>query len=464
MKNPFLNLDSNENLVSNSNYLNKGDVFLSIKGGVKFLNNEDISKAKSIFIDQEDIISSNPKFQKIKDLNKHYIEWVDEYYGIKHSKFDNIFITGTNGKTSTVDFLSQIFKYNGLDYSSSGTLGTYLNQKKLFNNQLTTEDALFIRRLMSLCKKEDIKNIFFEASSIGIDQGRLQGLSINHAILTNISRDHIDYHGSMEEYINAKFKLLLDTKLKTISLNIDDEIIQNNKKRILIDNVFTLSAKDRSADIFFQIKEKSRDGCIKFDTTTPWGSFQSQSRVHSKFNIYNLLLTLPYFQAVNNNCDNFFDALEGVVLPKGRLDEFRKNIYIDYAHSPKALEEVCLNLREKNPKSLAIVFGAGGDRDIGKRKIMGEIADKYCDKIFITSDNPRSENPRLIAEMIQEGILNISKVTLQLDRSLAIEEAINDLKDEEILLIAGKGHEKYQAIENKVVKYSDYEEVKKCTA
>ncbi|MFL2488493.1 MAG: Mur ligase family protein [Gammaproteobacteria bacterium] len=464
MKNPFLNLDSNENLVSNSNYLNKGDVFLSIKGGVKFLNNEDISKAKSIFIDQEDIISSNPKFQKIKDLNKHYIEWVDEYYGIKHSKFDNIFITGTNGKTSTVDFLSQIFKYNGLDYSSSGTLGTYLNQKKLFNNQLTTEDALFIRRLMSLCKKEDIKNIFFEASSIGIDQGRLQGLSINHAILTNISRDHIDYHGSMEEYINAKFKLLLDTKLKTISLNIDDEIIQNNKKRILIDNVFTLSAKDRSADIFFQIKEKSRDGCIKFDTTTPWGSFQSQSRVHSKFNIYNLLLTLPYFQAVNNNCDNFFDALEGVVLPKGRLDEFRKNIYIDYAHSPKALEEVCLNLREKNPKSLAIVFGAGGDRDIGKRKIMGEIADKYCDKIFITSDNPRFENPRLIAEMIQEGILNTSKVTLQLDRSLAIEEAINDLKDEEILLIAGKGHEKYQAIENKVVKYSDYEEVKKCTA
>tara|TARA_E500000178_G_scaffold236762_1_gene233142 strand:- start:3528 stop:4922 length:1395 start_codon:yes stop_codon:yes gene_type:complete len=464
MKNPFLNLDSNENLVSNSNYLNKGDVFLSIKGGVKFLNNEDISKAKSIFIDQEDIISSNPKFQKIKDLNKHYIEWVDEYYGIKHSKFDNIFITGTNGKTSTVDFLSQIFKYNGLDYSSSGTLGTYLNQKKLFNNQLTTEDALFIRRLMSLCKKEDIKNIFFEASSIGIDQGRLQGLSINHAILTNISRDHIDYHRSMEEYINAKFKLLLDTKLKTISLNIDDEIIQNNKKRILIDNVFTLSAKDRSADIFFQIKEKSRDGCIKFDTTTPWGSFQSQSRVHSKFNIYNLLLTLPYFQAVNNNCDNFFDALEGVVLPKGRLDEFRKNIYIDYAHSPKALEEVCLNLREKNPKSLAIVFGAGGDRDIGKRKIMGEIADKYCDKIFITSDNPRFENPRLIAEMIQEGILNTSKVTLQLDRSLAIEEAINDLKDEEILLIAGKGHEKYQAIENKVVKYSDYEEVKKCTA
>ena len=213
MKNPFLNLDSNENLVSNSNYLNKGDVFLSIKGGVKFLNNEDISKAKSIFIDQEDIISSNPKFQKIKDLNKHYIEWVDEYYGIKHSKFDNIFITGTNGKTSTVDFLSQIFKYNGLDYSSSGTLGTYLNQKKLFNNQLTTEDALFIRRLMSICKKEDIKNIFFEASSIGIDQGRLQGLNINHAILTNISRDHIDYHGSMEEYINAKFKLLLDTIL-----------------------------------------------------------------------------------------------------------------------------------------------------------------------------------------------------------------------------------------------------------
>ena len=464
MKNPFLNLDSGENLVSNSNYLNKDDVFLSIKEGIKFLDDEGINKAKSIFIDHEDHVPNNSKFQKIRSLNKRYIEWIDEYYGIKHSEFNNIFITGTNGKTSAVNFLSQIFKYNGLIHATSGTLGTFLNQKFFFNNELTTEDPVFIRSLMSACIKDHIENIFFEASSIGIEQGRLKGLNRNHAVITNISRDHIDYHGSMEEYINSKFRLIDDTNIKTISVNIDDEIIQKNRERITSDNIFTISGKDRSADIFFQIKEKSSDGYIKFNTTTPWGNFQGQSRVHSKFNIYNLLLTLPYFQAVNNNCDNFFNVLEGLVLPKGRLDEFRKNIYIDYAHSPKALEEVCLNLREKNPKSLVIVFGAGGDRDIGKRKIMGEIADKYCDKIYITSDNPRSEDPKLIAEMIQDGILNTTKVTLQLDRSFAIEEAIHDLKDEEILLIAGKGHEKYQVIGDKVIEYSDYEEVKKCTA
>ena len=462
MKNPFLNLVSGENFVSNSNYLNKDDVFLSIKEGIKFLDDEGINKAKSIFIDHEDHVPNNSKFQKIRSLNKRYIEWIDEYYGIKHSEFNNIFITGTNGKTSAVNFLSQIFKYNGLNHATSGTLGTFLNQKIFFKNELTTEDPVFIRSLMSACIKDHIENIFFEASSIGIEQGRLKGLNINHAVITNISRDHIDYHGSMEEYINSKFRLIDDTNMQTISVNIDDEIIQKNRERITSDNIFTISGKDRSADIFFQIKEKRSDGYIKFNTTTPWGNFQGQSRVHSKFNIYNLLLTLPYFQAVNNNFDNFFNVLEGLVLPKGRLDEFRKNIYIDYAHSPKALEEVCLNLREKNPKSLVIVFGAGGDRDIGKRKIMGEIADKYCDKIYITSDNPRSEDPKLIAEMIQDGILNTTKVTLQLDRSFAIEEAIHDLKDEEILLIAGKGHEKYQVIGNKVIEYSDYEEVKKC--
>jgi UDP-N-acetylmuramoyl-L-alanyl-D-glutamate--2,6-diaminopimelate ligase len=317
---------------------------------------------------------------------------------------------------------------------------------------------------MSACIKDHIKNIFFEASSIGIEQGRLKGLNINHAVITNITRDHIDYHGSMEEYINSKFRLIDDSNMQTISVNIDDEIIQKNRERITSDNIFTISEKDRTADIFFSIEEQNRDGLIKFKALTPWGEFKAQSKVHSKFNIYNILLTLPYFQSIDNNCENFFNALNGIVLPQGRLDEFRKNIYIDYAHSPKALEEVCLNLNEKNPKSLAVVFGAGGDRDIGKRKIMGEVADKYCDKIYITSDNPRSENPRKIAEMIQDGILNKSKVTLEIDRSIAIKNAINDLQEEEILLIAGKGHEHYQVIGSKVIEYSDYEEVKKCTA
>ena len=464
MKNPFLNLDSGENFVSNSNYLNKDDVFLSIKEGIKFLDDAGINKAKSIFIDHEDQVPNNSKFQKIRGLNKRYIEWIDEYYGIKHSEFNNIFITGTNGKTSAVNFLSQIFKYNGLNHATSGTLGTFLNQKFFFKNELTTEDPVFIRSLMSACIKDHIENIFFEASSIGIEQGRLKGLNINHAVITNISRDHIDYHGSMEKYINSKFRLIDDTNMKTISVNIDDEIIQKNRERITSDNIFTISGEDKTADIFFSIDEQNRDGSIKFKALTPWGQFKAQSKVHSKFNIYNILLTLPYFQSINNNCENFFNALNEIVLPEGRLDEFRKNIYIDYAHSPKALEEVCLNLNEKNPKSLAVVFGAGGDRDIGKRKIMGEVADKYCDKIYITSDNPRSENPRKIAEMIQDGILNKSKVTLEIDRSTAIKNAINDLQEEEILLIAGKGHEHYQVIGNKVIKYSDYEEVKKCTA
>ena len=462
MKNPFLNLSSNENLVSNSKYLRKNDIFLSLRGGAKYLTNEHVNLVKHIFLDSSENIDL-PKVSKIEDLNSSYLKWIDEYFQIDHSYFNNLFITGTNGKTTTLSFLSEILENNGINHASSGTLGTFINNQKIFNNELTTEEPVFIRNLMSKCFRSNIKNIIFEASSIGVDKNRLQGLKVNHAIFTNISRDHLDYHGSLQNYINAKFKLVSNAKVETVSVNFDDEIISSQLKKIRSKKTFKISSRNNKSDIFFKVLKSFKDGNIEFSVETPWGKFQAASKIESEFNLYNLFLTLPYYQSINDSCEDFFTRVENLSLPFGRLNKIEKeNVYIDYAHTPEALESVCKCLNKKKKNKLIIVFGAGGERDKGKRALMGEVADKYCEKIYITSDNPRNEDPQQIANMIVDGIKGSDKISMELDRARAIKSAIDDLNEGDILLIAGKGHEKKQIIGDKCSDFSDYEEVKKC--
>jgi len=462
MKNPFLNLSSNENLVSNSKYLRKNDIFLSLRGGAKYLTTEQVNLVKHIFLDSNENIDL-PKVSKIKDLNSSYLKWIDEYFQIDHSYFNNLFITGTNGKTTTLSFLSQILGNKGIQHASSGTLGTFINEQKIFDNELTTEEPVFIRNLMSKCFRSSIKNIIFEASSIGVDKNRLHGLKVSHAIFTNISRDHLDYHDSLQNYINAKFKLVSDAEVETVAVNFDDEVISSQLKKICSKKTFKISSRNNKSDIFFKVLKPYEDGNIEYLVETPWGKFQAASKIESKFNLYNLFLTLPYYQFVNDNCEDFFAKAQDLSLPFGRLNKTEKeNVYIDYAHTPKALESVCECLYKKKKNKLIIVFGAGGERDKGKRALMGKVADKYCEKIYITSDNPRNEDPQQIANMIVEGIEESDKICIELDRSRAIKNAINELNEGDILLIAGKGHENKQIIGDACLDFSDYEEVKKC--
>ena len=462
MKNPFLSLSSNENLVTNSKYLRKNDIFLSLRGGAKYLSTDQVNLAKHIFLDSSENLDL-PKVSKIKDLNGLYLKWIDEYFKIDHSYFNNLFITGTNGKTTTLSFLSQILENNDIKHATSGTLGTFINEQKIFNNELTTEEPVFIRNLMSKCFRSKIKNIIFEASSIGIDKNRLQGLKVDHAIFTNISRDHLDYHGSLQNYINAKFKLVSNAEIKTLAVNFDDGIISSQLKKISSSKTFKISSRNNKSDIFFKVLKYFEDGNIEFLVETPWGKFQAASKIESEFNLYNLFLTLPYYQFINGDCGDFFSEVENLSLPLGRLNKIEKgNIYIDYAHTPKALESVCKCLFKKKKNKLIIVFGAGGERDKGKRALMGEVADKYCEKIYITSDNPRNEDPQQIANMIVDGIKGSDKISMELDRACAIKNAVNELSEGDILLIAGKGHEKKQIIGDKCSDFSDYEEVKKC--
>ena len=464
MINPLDNMNfEKRNFVSHSKYIKDDDIFISLKNGIKYLSQEDINKLSLILVDSKFEHYNNPKILKINNLEENYLNWIDEIYDIQQTTFKNFFVTGTNGKTTTIELLSQAFSFNSIPNSTIGTLGTYLNGNKYFSNNLTTEEPLFVRSVMRKCSENNIKNIFIEASSIGLHQNRLKGLTVEHAALTNISRDHLDYHKSFDEYLSSKLKLAENTTLKTLSYNLDEEHFSSIETAFKGEKIYSVSNKQKNADIYFEIKEFKENGRINFSAKTPWGEFNSSPKLHAEYNIYNLLLSLPYYFSITSNCTEFFSAADEMTLPDGRLQKIpNENIFIDFAHTPDALDAVCSELKRKNYKGLKLVFGAGGDRDQGKRELMGNIAQKYAKKIYITSDNPRFEKPDEIIEMIAAGISDKEKVIIELDRAEAISMAINELKKDEILLITGKGHEEYQIIGDDKKAFSDYEEILKC--
>ena len=464
MINPLDNMNfEKRNFVSHSKYIKDDDIFISLNNGIKYLSQEDINKLSLILIDSKFKKNDDPKILKIDNLEENYLSWIDEIYDIQQSAFKNFFVTGTNGKSTTIELLSQAFSFNSISNSTIGTLGTYLNGNKYFSNSLTTEEPLFVRSVMRKCLENNIKNIFIEASSIGLHQNRLKGLAVEHAALTNISRDHLDYHKNFDEYLSAKLKLAEKSSLKTLSYNLDEKYFSNIENVFKGEKIYSVSSKSEKADIYFEIKEFHQDGRINFLAKTPWGEFNSSPKLHAEYNIYNLLLSLPYYYSVTANCTGFFSAAEEMTLPSGRLQKIsNENIFIDFAHTPDALEAVCSELKKKNHKGLKLVFGAGGDRDQGKRELMGNVAQKYAKKIYITSDNPRFEKPEEIIEMIATGISDKNKVIIESDRAKAISMAISELNKGEILLITGKGHEEYQIIGNEKKPFSDYEEILKC--
>ena len=454
---------STKNFKSNTNYLMDGDIFISLNGGHKYLDAESEKKISYIVLDETDKYKGSAKNIKCTGLNKNFYLWLDEIFEIDHATFENFFVTGTNGKTTTNYFLSKILLDNGLNHGSIGTLGTHINDDFIFQNQLTTEEPTYIRSFFRDCSKRNIKKVLFEASSIGIDQKRLAGLPIKHAAYLNISRDHLDYHKTTENYLQSKLKLIEGEGLETLVYNYDQQEFKDIFTDSSAKNIFKISRKDIKADIFYKILNISEHGIVEFEVSTVWGKFQAKAPIISEFNVFNLLASLPYFVAIGGDVENFFDSVPNLMLPKGRLQKIKdKSIFIDYAHTPDAIEQACISVKKQSNNKLILVFGAGGDRDIGKRKLMGEIADKYADKIILTSDNPREEDPIEIIDMISEGILNKTKIVIEHERSKAISYAIKIMDNLSVILVCGKGHETTQTIGQNIQYFSDEEEIIKC--
>ena len=450
-----------------SRSIKKGDLFVSIKGQ-KFDGNDYInqatSKGASVVVHSQPI-KKNKKtiYIKVKDTRDTLARISTKYY--KNKPKNIIAVTGTNGKTSVSDFFHQIFMLQKKKVGFIGTLGFKKNQY-LRKRDLTTSDSLNLNKDLEEMKKEGIENVIIEASSHGLKQKRLDFLKIKAGIFTNLSHDHLDYHKNMSDYFNSKLLLFKKILKKKSSIITDTNIKEYKtlkriqKKRKL--KIYTIGSKSNILKILnhkiyknyqiLEIKVKNKVCKLKVNL---YGSIQ----------IKNLLMAILASKVCGLKIHNIFKKIEKIKSVEGRLELIKtlpnqSKIFLDYAHTPDALENAILSLREHFQKKITVVFGCGGERDKSKRKLMGSIARRYCDKIYVTDDNPRNENPKKIRSDIMKGLKGSGAKEIQ-NRKNAIISALEGSNPQEIILIAGKGHETYQDLGKKRIFLSDKKIVKK---
>jgi len=366
----------------------------------------------------------------------------------------SVAITGTNGKTSTSWYLAQICKINGIPSKLTGTLGYYINLKKYKDSALTTPTNLDLYQFANDCKKNNF-SLISEASSHGLHQGRFNNFNIDIAAITNLSHDHLDYHKNFRSYVNSKFslftKILNNKGVAVVNSRLKKYKTLEKKIKERKIKIITFGAKDvyfyKNNYLYLYIFGKKYK-LLKLELIN---NIQKE----------NLECAIACALAMNISIKKIINCLHKLKSAPGRFEiiNFRKKnskIIIDYAHTPDALENILKTFSYNNLKP-SLVFGCGGNRDKEKRKKMAIIAKKYANKVYITDDNPRYENPKTIRESI---IKYCPKGVEIADRRKAINEAILKLDINDILIIAGKGHEKYQLVKKKKIEFSDYKIVK----
>jgi UDP-N-acetylmuramoyl-L-alanyl-D-glutamate--2,6-diaminopimelate ligase len=386
------------------------------------------------------------------------------FYGDPSSQLLVIGITGTNGKTSVSHFAAQALTALSKKCGVIGTLG-YGFPGNLQEAGLTTPAAVDIQRQLAKLIEQAAKAVAIETSSHGLVQGRLNGTKINIGLFTNISRDHLDYHGTFSDYRAAKQRLFEWPELQAAIVNADDEFGRGIPAILRQEiQVVSYSVEDSSASVFCRGINYSLDG-FEADLVTPWGSGLLRCKLLGEFNVSNVLGVVSLLGLLGYEFSKILSAVAGLKNVLGRMDALAHPgmplVVIDYAHTPDALAKALKALRVHCQAELWCVFGCGGDRDKGKRAEMGRVATDLADHSIVTDDNPRSENSAAIIQDIIAGTSPGRDVIVESDRSLAIHCALQKAKLGDIILIAGKGHEDYQEISGQRLKYSDYTEVEK---
>lgn len=444
-------------------------IFCAYKGlisdGRLYIDKAISSGAKVILWDNIDQFNFNYQIDNLGIAN------LAQYVGLLASiqyKNNNITIpiigvTGTNGKTSITYWINQVYQ-NIIINSKSGIIGTtgYGVYPEIKNIDHTTPDPITLQNMIHEFVSDGVSLVAMEVSSHSLIQGRANGINFKIAIFTNLTQDHLDYHLTMENYYNAKKELFFWKDLLFAIINVDDAYGKrlykecNNRVQVL---TYGIENGDiRASDIKIDISGTSFKINYKTD------SIFLKVKLYGKFNIYNILAVFATFIALDFEMFLIKKALENIKAVIGRLQpvyvENKKNIplvFIDYAHTPDALENVLITLKEIDKIGRIIcIFGCGGDRDHKKRPVMGNIAIKYADFVIITTDNPRSEEPE---QIISEITMGISKKNYEviLNRKEAICKGISLANNKDIVLIAGKGHEQYQEVKGKKFPFSDYE-------
>lgn len=391
----------------------------------------------------------------IPHLSKQLAAIASRFYGNPTRGLSVTGVTGTNGKTTIAYLLAQAYDLLGRQAAYIGTLGQGPVQA-LQSLPNTTPDALCLQRFFHEFQKKGIQRICMEVSSHALSQQRVDHIEFSEAIFTNLSHEHLDYHHTMQAYAEAKAKLFAVPSLRYAIINHDDEYasLMGGQLKKTCQQV-TYGLKD-GADVRAVAWESTLSG-TQLDVVSPWGRHDVRVNLLGGFNAYNALAVFTSLLANGVPSPDVVRVIAQLQPASGRMEVVASSpcVIVDYAHTPDALENVLMTLNQIKRGRLWVVFGCGGDRDRTKRPLMGRIASQYADVAIITSDNPRTEDPMAIVNEVASGISSDTSVEKMVDRKQAIEFALSHVGTDDILLIAGKGHEDYQQIGHARLFFSD---------
>ncbi|MBQ7352880.1 MAG: UDP-N-acetylmuramoyl-L-alanyl-D-glutamate--2,6-diaminopimelate ligase [Clostridia bacterium] len=452
-------------IASDSRKVKKGYIFVAVKGentnGNLYINDAIKNGAVAVVTDEK---SEKNKYILVNNARMALSKMWSNYYDKPDKDINIIAITGTNGKTTTAYCLYRILRSKGIDCGLISTIECLINDEQINTNggsdvldkygAMTTPDPEILYNIINKMKERRVKYLIMEASSHALEQHKLDFLNIEIGIFTNLSHDHLDYHRNMDNYFFAKQKLF---KLCNIGIiNIDDEygkkLYKKYKGRMLSVSI------NENADFYAKITKCNSKG-TEFVVFEEGNEIKIKSCLYGEINVYNLLLAIACTNALGIRTKEILNVLKSIKI-KGRMEKYKnRNIFIDYAHTPKATESILKTARQIFPKRKIItLFGCGGDRDKEKRSEIGKICSEYSDYMILTSDNSRSESTENIIKDILTGIEKNKNFIVIENRCQAIEYAVKNTKKSDVLLLLGKGHENYE-ITNKGKIHFDEREV-----
>ena len=464
-----------QGLQADSRKVKAGDLFIVCPGmhtdGRHYINEAIDKQAAAVFFDPHNYklsIKSSVPLIPILCLQNRIGEIAARFYGHPAKNLKIIGVTGTNGKTSCTHFIAQLLQSQGTPCAIVGTLG-YGFIESLTKTNYTTPDPIQLQEAFMQMRKGGAKVLAIEVSSHALDQHRVSGVQFDIAVFTQLSRDHLDYHGSMENYAWAKELLFQQSGLNYGVVNCDDEfgrhLIEKYHKKLMLIGYSTKEIKDNLVPLVMAKTIKTLTQGFSVTVQTPWGNGTLTTSLFGRFSISNLLAVLGVLGLLGMPLEKAFLELSKLKNVPGRMQLIEgtqgPQVIVDYAHTPDALEKTLMSLRERCRGRLICIFGCGGDRDREKRPKMGAIAERYADQVIVTNDNPRSESPLAIIKDVQVGFENPKSVIVETDRAAAIHYAVQKAMINDIVLIAGKGHETTQVIGKEVLPFNDAQEAKK---
>lgn len=410
--------------------------------------------AKTIITQKETEDFEGVNIVRVEKGREVVAKLANNFYSCPSKNFKLIGITGTKGKTTTTYMIKSVLEQKGLKVGLIGTIESKIGDVTLKTSANTTPDAVELQQIFATMADNNVDVVVMEVSSHALDLKRVDGSEFDIGVFTNLSQDHLDYHKDFETYFTAKKLLFNQCKLGIV--NIDSEY----GKRVIKETpcVHKTYAIDVEADIAASNLESSAK-CVTFDV----GESKFTVKIPGKFSVYNALSTISVARELGCTDDEIQAGFDNVVVP-GRSEIVRIDtdytVMVDYAHSPESLKSILLSTKEYAKGRVISVFGCGGDRDRTKRPIMGRISGEIADYTIITSDNPRTEDPEAILDEVEGGIKEVTNNYVRVvARELAIKEALKIAKKDDIVVIAGKGHETYQILKDETIHFDDREQV-----